>query len=265
MEVLKDILAQAGLNNIDANVYDTLIKYGGLTVVELSTKARLKRTNLYNVLNNLQEKGLVKKVEEGKTTKYFPEAPSNVQTLLEQREERLDLAKKTFDILIDDLDSKYKLVSHKPTVIYYEGITGLHKLYKDVLDTASDILLLRSTFDARRLDVNKAVRNQITEQVKRKIHTRVIGPYELDAKDIYKKYDDLRLVEQRFTTNYPLNLPAQILIYGNKTSIATIKKDIMITIIDNKEITDTFKILFEFMWAYLEPEHKELIKDWGKS
>ncbi len=256
MDVISDILENAGLDDIESKTYITLLNNGPLTVLELSKRSELKRTNLYNILLSLEKKNLVKKVENSNTIKYFPQSPKEIENLLEVREDQINVAKNTFELLIDGLQSKYNLVSHKPVIVYLEGLTGLQKLYQDILDTGKDILLLRSTYDDKRKDVDRLVQKQIIEQVKRGIHAKVAGPQEGDAEKLYTKYDKLRLVEERFMTKFPFNIPAQIIIYGNKTAIATIRKDIIITLIDNEEITQTFSIIFNLVWEYITPEHE---------
>ena len=262
MEVLEEVLAQAGLDAVESSVYTALLNNGALTILEISKKAGLKRTNLYNILVSLENKHLVKKVQHNKKTLYFPNSPREIQNLLDLKETQINVARSTFELLIDTLQSKYSLVSHKPVITYLEGLTGLQKLYHDVNDTMKNICLFRSTHDDKRQDVDKLIQNQITEQVKRNIHARVIGPYEQGAEKIYLKYDKLRLVEQRFFTDTKFDIPAQILIYGNKTAITTIRRDIIITLIENEEISLTFKTMFEALWLLCEKEHSELVGKW---
>lgn len=262
MNVLNNVLSSAGLDDVEARVYTTLLSSGSLTVLELSTKAGLKRTNLYNVLDVLERKSLVKKVVQNKTTKYFPQSPREIQKLLELKEDQINTAKNTFEILVDSLQSKYNIVSDKPVITYLEGVSGLQKLYQDINDTGEDILLLRSTYDDKRKDVDRLVQKQLIAQVKRGIHAKVIGPPEKDAKDLYKEYDKLRLVEEHFISKFPFDIPAQIVIYGNKTAVATIRKNIIITLVDNVEVTQTFRVLFNFIWQYSTPEHEEMVRSW---
>jgi len=262
MDVTLEILSQAGLEKSEASVYTTLLENGGLTVLEISQRSNLKRTNLYNVLETLEAKNLVKKVVESDTTRYYPNSPKEIQRLFEQKEDEFTVAKNTFEIVLDSMQGKYVLNSHKPVITYLEGIQGLQKLYDDILETKQDILLIRSTFDDKRKDVDKLIQKQLKEQAKAGIRAKVVGPPEPDAKDLYTKYDKIRLVEEHFINKSPFNLPAQIIIYGTKTAIATIRKEIIITIIDNKDITDSYKVLFDFVWNYSKPEHDEFVKDW---
>ncbi len=258
----EETLLECGLTELEAKVYTTLLENGGSTVLTLAKRGSLKRTNLYNILQSLQEKNLVRREEKEGKTLFYPETPNNLKDLLNLRENTMYVAKQTLELLMPSLTSKHNLLASKPVITYLEGLIGLQKLYQDILDTGKDILLIRSTFDSKRSDVNRIVMKQIVEQVKRGIHARVVGPNEADAKEVYTKYDKYRLVTQRLITNFPFNLPAQVLIYGNKTALSTIRDNIMITIIDNKDISDTFRGIFEFIWTYCEKEHNELVKNW---
>lgn len=264
MPIINDVLAQAGLDNKEASVYNTLLSSGGLTVLEIANKSGQKRTNLYNILENLKHQNLVKEIKEESTTKYFPQSPREIEKLLERRSQMVHHAKLNYEILINSLQSQFTLIEHKPLITYFEGIKGLQRLYDDINDTGEDILLLRSTFDDKRKDVDDLIATQIVEQVKRGIHAKVVGPLEDvdEAKALYTKYDKARLVEERFIKNFPFELPAQIMIYGTKTAISTIRKDIIITIIDHKDVTETYRVLFNFIWEYSTPEHNEIVKDW---
>lgn len=264
MPIINDVLAQAGLDKKESSVYTTLLNNGGLTVLEISQISGQKRTNLYNILENLKHQNLVKEVKEENTTKYFPQSPKEIDKLLERRSQMVQHAKLNYEILINSLQSQFTLIENKPLITYFEGLKGFQRLYDDVNETGEDIMLLRSTYDDKREDVDELVATQIVEQVKRNIHARVIGPLEdlEEAKALYTEYDKLRLVEERFIKDFPFELPSQILIYGNKTAISTIREEIIITIIDHEDVTNTFRTLFEFIWRYSTPEHEELVKDW---
>ncbi|NMB91900.1 hypothetical protein GYA37_03590 [candidate division WWE3 bacterium] len=264
MSLINEVLTQAGLDSKEASVYSTLLNNGGLTVLEIANKSEQKRTNLYNILEDLKQQNLVKEVKEGTTTKYFPQSPKEIEKLLERKSQMVHHAKLNYEILINSLQSQFTLIENKPLITYLEGIKGLHRLYEDINDTGEDILLLRSAYDDKRKDVDNLVSAQIVEQVKRGIHAKVIGPLEdiEEAKSLYTKYDKIRLVEERYIKNFPFNLPAQVTVYGTKTAISTIRKDIIITIIDNKDTTDTFRTLFDFIWKYSTPEHNNIVKNW---
>ena len=51
-------LKEIGLSDSEANVYLTLLKLGEATVAEISQSSGLHRTNIYDSLEKLKEKGI---------------------------------------------------------------------------------------------------------------------------------------------------------------------------------------------------------------
>ena len=265
MSLINDILTEAGLDEVESKTYMTLLDNGPLTILELSKKGNLKRTNLYNILNELENKNLVKKDPSSKI-RYIPNPPEEINKLFEYKEQLISHAKLNFEILVDNLNSRYYLSENKPLITIKEGVNGLKYLYDDVNNTGKDILLIRSHFDATRPEVRKMTATQIVAQVKRGVRSKVLNPIShsqvKEAKKLYEKYDTARLVEERFVLEPKMVLPSQILIYGDKTSMTTIKESIITTIIDNPDITQTFRTLFSFMWDLSTPQHNEITKNW---
>jgi sugar-specific transcriptional regulator TrmB len=269
MELIEDILQQAGLTSVEAKIYVTLLDNGPQTILQIAQLGHLKRTNLYNLLTNLEHRNLVKKDLSNKTVKYVPNPPEDIEKLLEYKEQLMQHAKLNYDILLNSLKSRYYLTENKPLIDSYEGTKGLQKLYDDVNNTGKDILLIRSHYDAKNKEVRDMTAKQIVAQVKRGIHAKVINPIkdaEIDeAQVLYTKYDKIRLVEERFIVNNNMLLPSQVLIYGNKTSMTMIKEDVITTIIDNEDITLTFRGIFEYMWEMATSKHRELVAKWNQN
>jgi hypothetical protein len=45
-----------------------------------------------------------------------------------------------------------------------------------------------------------------------------------------------------------LELPSQVIIYNNTVSITSLKKEIVTTVIENEDIAQTFKKIFDYLW-----------------
>jgi hypothetical protein len=54
------------------------------------------------------------------------------------------------------------------------------------------------------------------------------------------------------------NIPAQILLYADKVAITAFDNQLMTTIIQNQAISNTFSLMFEFVWNTLETEDKKI-------
>ncbi len=47
-----------------------------------------------------------------------------------------------------------------------------------------------------------------------------------------------------------LNIPAQIILYGDKTAITNFKDSMLTVVIDSKYIHETFRKIFEYVWNH---------------
>ncbi|MCL1976834.1 MAG: hypothetical protein FWG55_01805 [Candidatus Bathyarchaeota archaeon] len=68
------ILHEMGLNAYEIDTYIALLEGGAITAMEISEKAQVPYSKIYEVLNSLKEKGWIKS-EESRPTKYFPVPP----------------------------------------------------------------------------------------------------------------------------------------------------------------------------------------------
>lgn len=256
-----DILINLGLSNEEAEIYLALLDKGELSAGELAKSTKVKRTYIYSVAAGLIKKGLISQTKKGKATVFVPLSPDKLLTLAEEKKQKAAQAEQTLEAILPTIKQKYLSIESKPLISSYEGISGLKKVYRDVLETKENILLFRSIYDDKRTDIDGVVTKQIEDQVKLGIETKTITPLESATKETFLNIDPERLVERRIvTTNF--NLPAQIIIYGSKIALISLKKEIVATTIDNEDITESFKQIFNLLWQLSEGEHKEIISKW---
>jgi sugar-specific transcriptional regulator TrmB len=67
-------LREMGLNAYEIDAYTALLEEGQMTAMEISRKASVPYSKIYEVLNSLKEKGWVKS-SESRPTKYYPVPP----------------------------------------------------------------------------------------------------------------------------------------------------------------------------------------------
>jgi len=73
-ENTRTILHEMGLNAYEIDTYITLLEGGKMTAMEISEKAQVPYSKIYEVLNSLKEKGWIKSGE-NRPTKYYPVPP----------------------------------------------------------------------------------------------------------------------------------------------------------------------------------------------
>src|SRR3989344_8575555 len=83
-------LSEVGLTEAEAKIYSSVLKLGSCTVRDISKSCGFHRTNIYDVLEQLREKGLITTFREGKKMKYNASDPKNLYALLNEKKELLD-------------------------------------------------------------------------------------------------------------------------------------------------------------------------------
>ncbi len=260
-----DTLKELGLSQEEADIYSTLLDKGSLTATAISKNSKVKRTYVYAVCKSLIKKGLVSQLTEKNVTTFSPLSPDHLMDLAERQKQEVLKASQTLEGILPTLKNKYEVVDNKPVVTYYEGIEGIKKVYKDILNTNKNILLFRSIYDDKNPDINNIVLNQIEEQVKRGIKTRTITPLEKSTKNTFLNFDSSRLVERHIVKSSHLDLPAQVIIYGSKVAMISLKKEIVVTVLDNLDIATTMQNVFELIWELSEQNHNKITSEWSKN
>lgn len=258
-------LNQAGLTLEQAEIYEVLLKNGPLLAGQLNKKSTLKRGLIYKILDILVEKGLVeKKEEEGKAAIFLANHPLKLKEVVEKREQRAKDAHIALDGILPSLVSDFNLISGQPGIQFSEGITGIEKVYDDIIIQKKDIYLFRSVYDNDHPELEKIVNKQIKRQVASNIHTYALTPLVKDTPKTVLENDEKNLVQRRIMPKEKFMLDSQIIIYGNKLAIISLKNKIITTVIDNDDISNTFKTIFDYFWEKAKPEHDEYWKNiWG--
>ncbi|MEM3616415.1 MAG: helix-turn-helix domain-containing protein [Candidatus Bathyarchaeia archaeon] len=73
-EKTKTLLRKVGLTNYEADAYILLLEKGTLTAKQISYGAQIPYSKVYQVLNNLEQKGWIESAKK-RPSKYFPKSP----------------------------------------------------------------------------------------------------------------------------------------------------------------------------------------------
>ncbi|KKQ79295.1 MAG: Transcriptional regulator, TrmB [Parcubacteria group bacterium GW2011_GWC2_38_7] len=125
-------LKQLGIEEKQAKVYLACLEMGKATVQDLAQKSGVKRTSIYNFLEELKQSGLVTELHQGARLFLVAENPNH---LLHNLRERL----KKMKTIIPELVSIYNLPENKPKVKYYEGQDGIFQAYENMMNSGETI------------------------------------------------------------------------------------------------------------------------------
>lgn len=247
---IENILNKAGLSPEQAKIYLFLIENGMTNAKVISVRTKIGRTLTYKVLDQLMDLELVEKRDNvGKVSMFVPLHPQKIKDRLNNFINQSKIASDNLSAIFGTVVSQYNTLLGKPNVNYFEGVEGIKEIYNDILDIGKDILVISSSTEDNRSEILPIIREQIKKQVERNIHVRAITQiveYEI-ATQIEE--DSKNLINRKQISKEKLNIPSQIIIWGDKVAITNFKENIITVVMDSKYIRDTFTVIFEFIWS----------------
>ena len=242
----QETLEKLGLSRNEARVYLALLKLGSASVTDIAKSSGVHRVNTYDTLERLMEHGLVSAVVKV-NKKYFEAAdPDRILDILKEKEKVIEEAKK----ILPELKLDYKMAAKRQDVHHFKGKEGLKSIFEDIIKTLKkneEWLAFGSAGQGAVIlphYLDKWEKRRAEAGIKLKILFNDTEEGKVRGKELSK----LRLTKVGFLPK-GLMSPADVYIYGNKTTINLWSEDMPLSIlVENKEIADSFRSFFDWFW-----------------
>jgi sugar-specific transcriptional regulator TrmB len=140
-EDTRQVLREIGLNAYEIDAYVALLESGQMTAMEISKKAKLPYSKIYEVLNSLKDKRWVKSVET-RPTKYYPTPPLEALATAKIRlEDKYMGWEQTIARELQPLYEKRELVE-RPDILILHGQQGVMTKLEETLKKASKEIMI---------------------------------------------------------------------------------------------------------------------------
>jgi len=239
----EEALRKFGLTDREIRVYLALLELDEALASKVAEKTNIPRTLIYDILENLSNKGIVSYVIKA-NKKYFSalDPDSLIEVLRNQEKEREELITKALPEL---LKLKGKKLKEKAKVEVYEGKEGVKTVFNDVLRVGKEFLCFGSTGISPQIIPYELSRFH-KERIKRKMNWKVIynddGLGRKRGQEVNKwKYSEVKYMEKTSpTTTY---------CYDNKVAIVLwIKERLLAIMIEDNIIANSFREFFKVLW-----------------
>lgn len=242
-------LIDAGLEEKEAILYMAILELGEATIAKISQKSNIKRSTVYDTLENLKKKGIISQTNKGKRPIFLAENPEKLINTLENK-------KRTLQESMPELLSMMNLLDKKPKIRYFEGISGVKEVFEDTLRYSDQEILTWYPYPYINLGEEYFWKHYIFERIKKKIWARAIVPDTSQNRAFAKEIKEKAITTTKFVADNAFSgFDLEIKIYGkNKLGIISYKEDLGI-IIESEKIFAGIKAIFEGMWNLL-PEIK---------
>lgn len=244
--MLEKDLENLGLSEKEAKVYIASLQLGKSSVQNISKKAGVNRATTYVIIDELSKKGLISSIYEGKKQYFFAEAPEKLNLLFRDQELEIKRKQKYLQEIIPNLKAINTNKGGKPMIRFFEGKEGVRaiaeELYtgknKETVRAFYSYDLLTQMFPKEEID------NLRQRRVAKGIKTNVIT-----NDDQNRLKTDAEVIRIKSKDN---PITSDIAIIGDKTRIIIQKGEFAGLVIENKEISNTLKTLFDLAWKGLK-------------
>lgn len=239
-------LQELGLSDKEAKVYLALLPVDNDSVVDLAKKTRVNRTTIYPVLESLAKKGLISEVKVDKKVRFHAEPPERLKTYVERQKILFEEKAERVEDIIPQLKGIQRESGELPVVKIYEGRDGVISSLEDYFNNAEDgdisyalysRDLVNQVFSQKELDKFYKIRTEV-----KNIKSKSIYSWKNKEVSNDKMSDRLKIDGEK----YPLS--CDIGIIGDRVKITTLGEKVSTLLIKNKDIAETFKSIFNFVF-----------------
>lgn len=235
-----------GFSAKENSIYQTVIALGSATAKEISKTAGLDRTTVYDILAQLEKRGLVYKHQKTKVLHFSAHNPKNLLTELHLKEDKLSQ-------ILPELENLFQTSGHIPLVRTYEGNDQLINLYESILEIPKlesyDIICSEQDW----LQLNPGYFKKFKKKrAALGINTRLIMETSVIAEkrkqEKLQTASEVKLLPPAFSL---LSFTAGCYILQDRVIFISYRKEHLATEIFSKEITNFMQNIFNFMWKTL--------------
>lgn len=241
LETLKDI----GLDETEAQIYLTSLSLGPTTVLKIARNSDIKRTTIYGVIESLKNKGLMKIELKGLKQLYIAENPEKLEDILDNR-------KREFSAKLPSFMALYKLEGGESSIKYYTGLKDMKKVYLSTIDDikrGGEYLVITNEEKWFELDPEFWMKEYIEVRAKLPCKTRLISQDSKTAREHEKFQANYNEQFKIFKNEVSLNI--DMVLTPNKLVIVDLLPPLTTLVIENKNIIELQKQLFEIIWRSL--------------
>jgi sugar-specific transcriptional regulator TrmB len=241
-EKLLENLREFGLEEHEAKIYLASLSLGPTTILKLSKYGEVKRTTVYEIVDTLERKGLMRKEVHGFKTLYSPEHPEKLKNTLESKNILLSH-------LLPELEGKYHLKGTESSIKYYEGLKSIKNIYDDLLKDLKPhdfYYAISNVTEWQGLDEEFFMKNHIEKRAKMVVNTKLIftdsSLAQIRKKNERNFNEEIKIIPK----NTDIHLDFVITPY--KLVMFQLHEPLIALVIENKSMITAQKAIFELLW-----------------
>jgi len=257
MKTIQDILKDLGLSENEAKVFLAAVKAGLAPISRVANEAGIARTYVYELAEELKQKGLLAEVEVGKIKKIQALDYGGLLSYVERRQRDMQTLETDLKKAEGDFLALRSGLPQKTKVRFFEGVEGINSINSEIrrdlkkLDQPYQFYVVFST------DRMEAVLPGWTEENRHIYFEPLMKKFCIisDTLLLQKFLEKSKEQKNMFNKIWPKELgefPTDTLCWQNKIAYLDMKDHPSGIIIESNAIIQTFVMWFKQMWGSLK-------------
>lgn len=239
--MLQKILESLNFTSKEAKIYLCLLKLGYATVTEISSFTKINRITVYDNLDELINRGVVRRILKNSSKLYFAEEPEKLLRVEESKVLK-------FRNHIEDFKS-LKVVNNEKSVLVYEGVKNLSAMYDNIY-SSKGITKCFINLELLSPDNMKILNEFVEKRVKQHCLVYTIIPKTEYSLELYKTQKDYKRKIKLMPENR-YNFESSFVITNGKFYVIDFSNPVVAILIDNSKVASSFEKLFNLCWDSL--------------
>lgn len=236
-------LERLGLSPTESTLYLALLKLGVSDVQSLIQETNLYKSNIYQSLERLIEKGLVSKVLDSNKRIYQIQEPRSLIDFIEKKKHEIEIQEQIARDLSKKVKIKKKELSFSETASVMRGIPAVKQVFNEIIELGKDYIAFGAPRESEIMG-DLFWQNIHLRQHHNNIKVKMIFHKSLQHWKRKVRFSNITLKFQEEDFE-PIT---ETVVYGNKTAIIVWEEKPIVTIIINKHVSDSYRQIFEVLW-----------------
>ncbi len=236
VKVMKNILHDIGLTDVEAKVYLALLKNGSSLAGKISRDTGVHRRTVYDAIERLIEKGLVSYIRTN-NRKYFEAVhPRRLLEILKERE--TDVVD-----MLPELEAQFKFVKEKKETVFFRGKKAMQTIFNEQM-AHSGVVYYSGGSKVLGEIAKSYLKKYDSTRKEKKIKMFIITD---SAGREIKELNNLYSCKTKFLKKWNENKTVMG-VYGDNVVIVNWDEDPIAIVIKEKEIAKGFLNYFDILW-----------------
>lgn len=239
-------LEELGLSPNEAKMYETLLEQGECSISTLAVLSKTHRRNAYDVMQRLINKGLCFQIFSAEENKYNAVDPDKLSELLAEKQDKLQA-------ILPALKKKFTSRLATEEAYMYRGLEGQKNIFRDVLRINQDSYFIgaKAGWFEPKLEASRTA--FFKEANRQKI--KFIQLFDHDVAERMPEFPRhfpgnlrYRFLPKKYSTNSAIHIFGDYVATYTGLEIGKISNDVVFFIIHSKDLAESYRTWFWYMW-----------------